>query len=167
MSKIFGDAASVLSGLLRDDMTIAVGGFGLSGNPAGFIETVHDSGVRDLTIMSNNMGTDGRDLCITVHGTFILGLPGERERDDRVRPGGEPALALGVGRGAVPGELGPRRSWARWTSSTSASTSSGPGRSPRCPQSWSDTIGRRLREGFEFVQFFGRRTRGQLTRAER
>lgn len=62
MSKLFGDATSVLSGLLRDGMTIAVGGFGLSGNPAGFIEAVRDSGVRDLTIVSNNMGTDGKGL---------------------------------------------------------------------------------------------------------
>lgn len=43
-------------------MTIAVGGFGLSGNPTDLIEAVRDSGVRDLTIVSNNMGVDGKGL---------------------------------------------------------------------------------------------------------
>lgn len=53
---------SALEGLLRDGMTIAVGGFGLSGNPTDLIEVVRDSGVRDLTIVSNNMGVDGQGL---------------------------------------------------------------------------------------------------------
>jgi 3-oxoacid CoA-transferase subunit A len=43
-------------------MTIAVGGFGLCGIPADLIEAVRDSGVRDLTIVSNNMGVDGKGL---------------------------------------------------------------------------------------------------------
>jgi 3-oxoacid CoA-transferase subunit A len=43
-------------------MTVAVGGFGLSGNPNDLIEAVRDSGVRDLTIVSNNMGVDGKGL---------------------------------------------------------------------------------------------------------
>ena len=62
MSKFFDDAGAALSGLLRDGMTVAVGGFGLSGNPADLIEAVRDSGVRDLTIVSNNMGVDGKGL---------------------------------------------------------------------------------------------------------
>nr|WP_272917580.1 CoA transferase subunit A [Nocardioides flavescens] len=48
--------------VLRDGMTIAVGGFGLSGNPHDLIEAVRDSGVRDLRIVSNNMGVDGAGL---------------------------------------------------------------------------------------------------------
>jgi 3-oxoacid CoA-transferase subunit A len=52
----------VLADLLRDGMTIAVGGFGLSGNPADLIEAVRGSGVRDLTIVSNNLGVDGKGL---------------------------------------------------------------------------------------------------------
>jgi 3-oxoacid CoA-transferase subunit A len=62
MSKTFHDAAAALEGLLFDGMTIAVGGFGLSGNPTDLIEAVRDSGARDLTIVSNNMGVDGRGL---------------------------------------------------------------------------------------------------------
>ncbi|AXT85654.1 succinyl-CoA--3-ketoacid-CoA transferase [Aeromicrobium sp. A1-2] len=47
---------------LRDTMTIAVGGFGLSGIPSDLIEAVRDSGVKGLTIVSNNMGVDGKGL---------------------------------------------------------------------------------------------------------
>jgi 3-oxoacid CoA-transferase subunit A len=43
-------------------MTVAVGGFGLSGNPFGLIDALRDTGARDLTIVSNNMGTDGFGL---------------------------------------------------------------------------------------------------------
>ncbi|MGW1225309.1 CoA transferase subunit A [Streptomyces sp. NPDC001478] len=62
MSKVFTSASAALEGLLRDDLTIAVGGFGLSGNPLDLIEAVRDSGVQGLTIVSNNMGVDGKGL---------------------------------------------------------------------------------------------------------
>lgn len=52
----------LLTDVLHDGMTIAVGGFGLSGNPHDLIEAVRDSGVRDLRIVSNNMGVDGAGL---------------------------------------------------------------------------------------------------------
>src|SRR4051794_13113991 len=55
-------AAEALAGHLRDGMTLAVGGFGLSGIPSDLIEAVRDSGVRDLTVVSNNMGVDGLGL---------------------------------------------------------------------------------------------------------
>jgi len=58
------NAAEALDGQLRDGMTIAVGGFGLSGVPFDLVEAVRDSGVRDLTIVSNNMGVDGKGLGI-------------------------------------------------------------------------------------------------------
>jgi 3-oxoacid CoA-transferase subunit A len=51
-----------LADLLHDGMTIAVGGFGLSGIPRDLIAAVRDSAVRDLTIVSNNMGADGKGL---------------------------------------------------------------------------------------------------------
>jgi len=54
--------AASLDGLLHDGMTIAVGGFGLCGVPFDLIEAVRDSGVTDLTIVSNNMGVDGLGL---------------------------------------------------------------------------------------------------------
>lgn len=52
----------MIARLVRDGMTIAVGGFGLCGVPYSLIEAVRDSGVRDLTIVSNNMGVDGKGL---------------------------------------------------------------------------------------------------------
>jgi 3-oxoacid CoA-transferase subunit A len=51
-----------IADLVHDGMTIAVGGFGLSGIPSALIEAVRDSGARSLTIVSNNMGVDGRGL---------------------------------------------------------------------------------------------------------
>lgn len=62
MPKLYAGAAEALSEVLADGITIAVGGFGLSGNPNDLIEAVRDSGVRELTIVSNNMGVDGKGL---------------------------------------------------------------------------------------------------------
>lgn len=50
--------AAALEGLLHDDMTIAVGGFGLCGIPERLIIALRDSGVRGLTVISNNAGVD-------------------------------------------------------------------------------------------------------------
>lgn len=55
-------AREALRDVVTDGQTIAVGGFGLSGNPTDLIEAVRDSGVTDLTIVSNNMGVDGAGL---------------------------------------------------------------------------------------------------------
>jgi 3-oxoacid CoA-transferase subunit A len=66
MSKLQPAAAAALEGALRDGMTLAVGGFGLSGIPADLIEAVRDSGVTDLTVVSNNMGVDGKGLGILI-----------------------------------------------------------------------------------------------------
>ena len=62
MSKQWSTAALALHDVVADGQTIAVGGFGLSGNPTDLIEALRDSGVRDLTVVSNNMGVDGRGL---------------------------------------------------------------------------------------------------------
>ncbi|OYU36418.1 CoA transferase subunit A [Novosphingobium sp. PASSN1] len=62
MSKVFPDAAAALEGLLHDDMLIAAGGFGLCGVPERLIDAVEASGVRGLTIASNNAGLDGQGL---------------------------------------------------------------------------------------------------------
>ncbi|WNM25581.1 CoA transferase subunit A [Demequina capsici] len=64
MGKLYGSAAEALEGVVRDGQIIAVGGFGLSGNPTDLIEALRDTGVRDLTIVSNNMGVDGKGLGI-------------------------------------------------------------------------------------------------------
>jgi 3-oxoacid CoA-transferase subunit A len=61
-NKVYPDAKSALEGLLFDDMTIMSGGFGLSGNPENLIAALKDSGVKGLTIISNNCGADGFGL---------------------------------------------------------------------------------------------------------
>ncbi|GAA4367384.1 CoA transferase subunit A [Paeniglutamicibacter cryotolerans] len=66
MSKLSADPAAALNRVLADGMTIAVGGFGLSGIPADLIEAVRDSNVKDLTIVSNNMGVDGKGLGVLI-----------------------------------------------------------------------------------------------------
>ena len=62
MKKIYGSAAEALDGLLKDDMFIAAGGFGLCGIPELLIDAIVDSGVKNLTIASNNCGVDGFGL---------------------------------------------------------------------------------------------------------
>jgi 3-oxoacid CoA-transferase subunit A len=64
MSKVWPSAAEALRDAVHDGATIAVGGFGLSGNPSDLIEALRDSGATDLTIVSNNMGVDGKGLGI-------------------------------------------------------------------------------------------------------
>jgi 3-oxoacid CoA-transferase subunit A len=58
VNKIYPDARTALAGLLHDDMTIMSGGFGLCGIPAALIDAICDSGVKGLTIVSNNAGID-------------------------------------------------------------------------------------------------------------
>jgi 3-oxoacid CoA-transferase subunit A len=62
MNKVYADARSALSGLLHDGMTIMSGGFGLCGIPETLIEALRDSGVKGLTVISNNAGIDGVGL---------------------------------------------------------------------------------------------------------
>jgi len=62
MGKTYPNAADALVGLLKDDMTIVAGGFGLCGIPEHCIEAIKASGVTGLTIVSNNAGVDGFGL---------------------------------------------------------------------------------------------------------
>jgi 3-oxoacid CoA-transferase subunit A len=62
MRKIYPDARSALEGVLKDGMLIHSGGFGLSGIPSALIEAIRDSGVKNLTVVSNNAGIDGAGL---------------------------------------------------------------------------------------------------------
>ncbi|MDU8942932.1 CoA transferase subunit A [Ovoidimarina sediminis] len=62
MKKIYGSADEALDGLLHDGMLIAAGGFGLCGIPELLIDAIVKSGVKDLTIASNNCGVDGFGL---------------------------------------------------------------------------------------------------------
>lgn len=71
MSKIRSSAADLIRQVVFDGATIAVGGFGLSGNPTDLIEAVRDSGATDLTIVSNNMGVDGKGLGILLENKQV------------------------------------------------------------------------------------------------
>lgn len=62
MRKVYGSAREALDGLLHDGMFIASGGFGLCGIPELLIDALVESGVKDLTIASNNCGVDGFGL---------------------------------------------------------------------------------------------------------
>ncbi|RYZ73727.1 MAG: CoA transferase subunit A [Lysobacteraceae bacterium] len=61
-SKVYPDARSALGGVVANDQTIAVGGFGLCGIPEALILALRDSGVTGLTAISNNAGVDGFGL---------------------------------------------------------------------------------------------------------
>ena len=58
MNKIYPSAAQALEGVIKDGQLMAVGGFGLCGIPEALIDAVRDSGVKDLTVISNNAGVD-------------------------------------------------------------------------------------------------------------
>ncbi len=62
MKKLYADAASALDGVLKDNMLIAAGGFGLCGIPERLIDAIVASGVSGLTVASNNAGIDGEGL---------------------------------------------------------------------------------------------------------
>ena len=62
MRKIYPDASAALEGLLFDGMTICAGGFGLCGIPERLIDAIRDSGVKGLTVVSNNAGIDNEGL---------------------------------------------------------------------------------------------------------
>ncbi|WP_375458743.1 CoA transferase subunit A [uncultured Enterovirga sp.] len=62
MKKVHPDATAALSGILRDGMSIMAGGFGLCGIPDVLIAAIRDSGVKDLTVISNNAGIDAVGL---------------------------------------------------------------------------------------------------------
>jgi len=61
-NKIYPDATAALAGLLKDGMTICAGGFGLCGIPERLIDAIETSGVKGLTVVSNNAGIDGVGL---------------------------------------------------------------------------------------------------------
>ncbi|MFM9879345.1 MAG: CoA transferase subunit A [Burkholderiaceae bacterium] len=62
MNKLFPSAAQALQGVVQDGQLMAVGGFGLCGIPEALIDALRDSGVKNLTVISNNAGVDGFGL---------------------------------------------------------------------------------------------------------
>jgi 3-oxoacid CoA-transferase subunit A len=62
MNKVYPSAAEALKGIVKDGQLMAVGGFGLCGIPEALIEALKDTGVKNLTVISNNAGVDGFGL---------------------------------------------------------------------------------------------------------
>lgn len=62
MKKLYPNPAAALDGVIQNGQTFAVGGFGLCGIPEALIAALRDSGVKDLTVISNNAGVDGFGL---------------------------------------------------------------------------------------------------------
>jgi 3-oxoacid CoA-transferase len=98
MSKVYSDANTALEGLLRDDMTIAAGGFGLCGIPENLIAALVESGVKGLTIAGNNAGVDdfGMGLLLKTRQVkkVIASYVGENKEFERQVLAGELNLEL-------------------------------------------------------------------------
>jgi len=71
MKKVYSSADDALAGVLKDGMTIMSGGFGLCGIPEILIEAVKRTGVKGLTVISNNAGVDGLGLGVLLESGQI------------------------------------------------------------------------------------------------
>ena len=93
MRKVRDDAASALEGVLFDGMTIMAGGFGLCGIPENLILALRDSGVKNLTVISNNAGVDNFGLGLLLQTRqikkMISSYVGENETFERQYLSGE------------------------------------------------------------------------------
>src|ERR1700738_2153511 len=93
MKKLYPDAQAALAGLLRDGMMIMAGGFGLCGIPEVLIKAVRDSGVRNLTVRSNNAGIDGVGLGLLLDTKqikkMVSSYVGENKIFAQKKPAGE------------------------------------------------------------------------------
>ncbi|NMM36074.1 MAG: CoA transferase subunit A [Glaciimonas sp.] len=96
MNKVYPDAATALAGIVQNGQTIAVGGFGLCGIPEALIAALRDSGVKELTAISNNAGVDGFGLgqLLTTRQIkkMISSYVGENKEFERQYLAGELAL---------------------------------------------------------------------------
>jgi 3-oxoacid CoA-transferase subunit A len=93
MNKVFPSAAAALKDVIRDGQTLAVGGFGLCGIPESLIIAVRDSGVKNLTCISNNAGVDGKGLGLLLESRqvkkMIASYVGENKEFERQYLSGE------------------------------------------------------------------------------
>ena len=98
MQKVYPTAISALQGLVRDNITIAAGGFGLCGIPENLIQALVDSGVKGLTIVGNNAGVDdfGMGLLLKTRqvAKVIASYVGENKEFERQVLAGELELQL-------------------------------------------------------------------------
>jgi 3-oxoacid CoA-transferase subunit A len=92
-TKVYQDAKGALDGILRDGMTIMSGGFGLCGIPENLILALRDSGVRGLTVISNNAGVDDWGLGLLLKSKqiakMISSYVGENKEFERQYLAGE------------------------------------------------------------------------------
>ena len=86
MTQFFNNAEESISGVLRDGMLIHAGGFGLCGIPENIISAIEKSGVKNLTIVSNNCGIDDFGLGLLLKNgqirkmiSFFLSVKTEKE----------------------------------------------------------------------------------------
>ena len=97
-NKVYDSAAAALEGVIKDGQTIAVGGFGLCGIPEALIEALRDSGVKDLTCISNNAGVDGFGLGLLLETRqikkMIASYVGENKEFERQFLSGELEVEL-------------------------------------------------------------------------
>ncbi len=93
MNKVFDTPAAALDGLVRDNITVAVGGFGLCGIPEQLIIALRDSGARNLTAVSNNAGVDDWGLGLLLQtrqiSKMIASYVGENAEFERQFMNGE------------------------------------------------------------------------------
>jgi len=93
MNKLYPSAKDALTGILKDGQTIAVGGFGLCGIPEALIAAVKETGVQNLTCISNNAGVDGFGLGILLESRqvrrMIASYVGENKEFERQFLAGE------------------------------------------------------------------------------
>src|SRR2546430_11612163 len=116
MKKVYPDAAAALKGVLRDNMTIAAGGFGLCGIPENFIQALVSSGVKGLTIVGNNAGVDDFGVGLLLKSRqvkkVIASYVGENKEVERqvlagelelqVKPPGDLAVKFRAGGARIP-----------------------------------------------------------------
>ena len=91
--KVYADAESALRGVVKDGMTVMCGGFGVCGIPENLIAALHASGVRGLTVVSNNAGLDGVGLGLLLQARqirkMISSYVGENKEFERQYLAGE------------------------------------------------------------------------------
>ena len=91
--KVYADAQSALKGVLKDGMTLMCGGFGTCGIPENLIDALHVSGVKGLTVISNNAGLDGVGLGLLLQAhqirKMIASYVGENKEFERQYLAGE------------------------------------------------------------------------------
>jgi 3-oxoacid CoA-transferase subunit A len=104
-SKVRADVATALAGVLRDGMSIMSGGFGLCGNAEACIDAIARSGIKNLTIISNNCGNQGQGLAVLLKNRQVA-------RVICSFVGGNPDLAEQYLKGMVKVELSPQGTFA-------------------------------------------------------